>query len=372
MSDFFGKKLAVVEEENSNLYNFDKTKIHEADTFGLPYDYNSIMHYQRTSFNKNGKDTIHAKNDPDLRLGGTVLSKCDVMKLNLMCHCHGKYFCSLFFEPVDGFWGSWSSWSACSKSCDKGTRTRSRQCNSPRPANGGKKCKGAVTDTEKCMRRTCTANKNYTNFDNGFGVWTNVQGRNDPLNWQRGRGKTSQYSGPQSDHTDGNGWYLYVSTASYTSHKKRAGLISEYLSGKKCISLAYCMRGKNMGRLDFSLQTSSGQWFNFPFTKKGHQGNGWHHAEFSLVNQAFTKTSYRFLIEATTGIGPYSDIAIDDILIENGACGAGQENVNAKKPKPGVAAVISEGCKNKNKNCILWAKSGECHLNQEYMLSLAA
>ena len=51
----------------------------------------------------------------------------------------------------------------------------------------------------------------------------------------------------------------------------------------------------------------------------------------------------QFLIEATTGIGPYSDIAIDDILIENGACGTSQENVNAKKPKPGVAAVVSEG-----------------------------
>ncbi|XP_065068953.1 uncharacterized protein LOC135694184 isoform X2 [Rhopilema esculentum] len=405
----------------ANLYNFDKTKKYEAETFGVPYDYSSIMHYTKTTWTKNGQDTMQAKNDPDLRLGGTVLSKYDVMKLNLMYHCHDKSgerwtewsdwsrcirnnygcyrskhriclvenlalcpgaddygvqsnaqkcpspsYCDV--EPVDGFWGSWSSWSACSKSCDKGTRTRSRQCNSPTPANGGKKCKGAATDTEKCMRRTCTANKYYTNFDNGFGVWSNVQGRNDPLNWQRGRGKTSQYSGPQSDHTDGNGWYLYVSTASYTSHKKRAGLISEYLSGKKCISLAYCMRGKNMGRLDFSLQTSSGQWFNFPFTKKGHQGNGWHHAEFSLVNQAYTKTSYRFLIEATTGIGPYSDIAIDDILIENGACGAGQENVNAVKPKPGVAAVVSEGCKNKDKNCISWAKSGQCHLNQGYML----
>eukprot|EP00795_Rhopilema_esculentum_P010741 gene10741-19526_t len=372
----------------ANLYNFDKTKKYEAETFGVPYDYSSIMHYTKTTWTKNGQDTMQAKNDPDLRLGGTTKAVKDglsgptgqdvyetimaVIEANtefawlktwlyvqeqmtmVSSQMHRNAprqatvtllrISNLFLvEPVDGFWGSWSSWSACSKSCDKGTRTRSRQCNSPTPANGGKKCKGAATDTEKCMRRTCTANKYYTNFDNGFGVWSNVQGRNDPLNWQRGRGKTSQYSGPQSDHTDGNGWYLYVSTASYTSHKKRAGLISEYLSGKKCISLAYCMRGKNMGRLDFSLQTSSGQWFNFPFTKKGHQGNGWHHAEFSLVNQAYTKTSYRFLIEATTGIGPYSDIAIDDILIENGACGAGQENVNAVKPKPGVAAVVSEG-----------------------------
>ena len=52
--------------------------------------------------------------------------------------------------------------------------------------------------------------KYYTNFDNGFGVWSNVQGRYDPLDWQRGRGKTSQYSGPQSDHTDGNGKQVFT------------------------------------------------------------------------------------------------------------------------------------------------------------------
>ena len=91
------------------------------------------------------------------------------------------------------------------------------------------------------------------------------------------------------------GWYLYVSTASFTSHKKRAGLISEYLSGEKCISLAYCMRGKNMGRLDFALQKTGGQWHNFPFTKKGHQGTGWHDIEISLVNREYTKTSYRVI-----------------------------------------------------------------------------
>ena len=55
------------------------------------------------------------------------------------------------------------------------------------------------------------------------------------------------------------------------------------------------MRGKNMGGLDFALQTSGGQWYNFPSTKKGHQGTGWHDIEFSLVNPAYTKTSYRVI-----------------------------------------------------------------------------
>ena len=62
-------------------------------------------------------------------------------------------------EPFDGSWGSWSSWSACSKSCDKGTRTRSRQCDSPKPLNGGKECAGPSTDVGKCILKTCQKSK---------------------------------------------------------------------------------------------------------------------------------------------------------------------------------------------------------------------
>lgn len=41
-----------------NMYSqFDK-KLDSTDTMGFPYDYKSIMHYESTSFSKNGKDTI--------------------------------------------------------------------------------------------------------------------------------------------------------------------------------------------------------------------------------------------------------------------------------------------------------------------------
>ena len=89
------------------------------------------------------------------------------------------------------------------------------------------------------------------------------------------------------------GSYAYVSTASYLTHKKRATLVSEYLSGFKCISFAYCMNGKNMGQLDASVQTSKGKWINYSFFKKGHQGKDWHVIEISLENPEYLKTSYR-------------------------------------------------------------------------------
>ena len=70
--------------------NFDKR---DSDTsFNAPYDYNSIMHYGRTSFSKNGKDTIQAKYDPYLDLGGSELSKYDIMKIKTMYRCNGMYF----------------------------------------------------------------------------------------------------------------------------------------------------------------------------------------------------------------------------------------------------------------------------------------
>ena len=49
--------------------------------------------------------------------------------------------------------------------------------------------------------------KYFANFNDGFGMWSNVKSANDPLDWRRGRGKTSSNSGPDGDHTDGRGEY---------------------------------------------------------------------------------------------------------------------------------------------------------------------
>ena len=70
--------------------NFARKRILET-SFGAPYDYKSIMHYNRKAFTKNGKDTIQAKDDPYLKLGGGELTKHDLMKINTMYRCNGKY-----------------------------------------------------------------------------------------------------------------------------------------------------------------------------------------------------------------------------------------------------------------------------------------
>ena len=94
-------------------------------------------------------------------------------------------------------------------------------------------------------------------------------------------------------HCPDPGWYAYVSSASYTTHRKKATLVSPWLKGFRCVSFAYCMNGKNMGKLDVFAQDNTGRWYLYPFYKKGHQGKGWHDVEISLENPRHKTYNYR-------------------------------------------------------------------------------
>ena len=65
-------------------------------------------------------------------------------------HCKSHIYC-----PVDGHWSDWGQWSTCSKSCGKGSQTRSRTCYEPK--YGGKRCVGSPKDTQVCvLKKKCT------------------------------------------------------------------------------------------------------------------------------------------------------------------------------------------------------------------------
>ncbi|KAF4517887.1 hypothetical protein B566_EDAN001841 [Ephemera danica] len=66
--------------------NFD---ISDTITFGVPYDYGSVMHYGRNFFSKNGLDTIVPK-DNWVTIGQrTHLSNSDIAKIRRMYKCYG-------------------------------------------------------------------------------------------------------------------------------------------------------------------------------------------------------------------------------------------------------------------------------------------
>ena len=56
---------------------------------------------------------------------------------------------------VNGGFSNWSAYGACSKSCDAGTKARTRKCNNPAPAYGGGNCVGPTTQSTECKVREC-------------------------------------------------------------------------------------------------------------------------------------------------------------------------------------------------------------------------
>jgi len=72
-------------------------------------------------------------------------------------------------DPVDGGFGPWSQWSGCSASCDGGTHSRTRKCDSPAPAHGGKDCAGSYLDNGDCNIHACPV-------DGGFSLWSEWSG----------------------------------------------------------------------------------------------------------------------------------------------------------------------------------------------------
>ncbi len=56
---------------------------------------------------------------------------------------------------VDGKYGNYGAFSACSVTCGKGTKKRTRECNNPAPQNGGKNCEGPKEETQECIAKEC-------------------------------------------------------------------------------------------------------------------------------------------------------------------------------------------------------------------------
>ena len=61
----------------------------------------------------------------------------------------------VFRFAVDGGWSNWENYGPCSKTCGSGSRTRTRTCNDPAPAEGGKPCVGLGSETQTCNVKAC-------------------------------------------------------------------------------------------------------------------------------------------------------------------------------------------------------------------------
>ncbi|XP_058154961.1 A disintegrin and metalloproteinase with thrombospondin motifs 14 [Dasypus novemcinctus] len=55
----------------------------------------------------------------------------------------------------DGGWSSWTKFGSCSRSCGGGVRSRSRSCDYPPPAYGGRPCSGPMFEYQVCNSEEC-------------------------------------------------------------------------------------------------------------------------------------------------------------------------------------------------------------------------
>ena len=71
-------------------YNFNKYAHGEADYYGEPYDFDSLMHYENNAFSNNGRSTIVANGSPNKKLGQrNGFSPIDIKQLNKLYGCKG-------------------------------------------------------------------------------------------------------------------------------------------------------------------------------------------------------------------------------------------------------------------------------------------
>ncbi|XP_075325731.1 high choriolytic enzyme 1-like [Odontesthes bonariensis] len=58
------------------------------NNLGTPYDFNSVMHYSRLAFSRNGQPTIVAKSNPNLSFGNArEMSANDIARVNRLYRC---------------------------------------------------------------------------------------------------------------------------------------------------------------------------------------------------------------------------------------------------------------------------------------------
>ncbi|CAG2247392.1 unnamed protein product [Mytilus edulis] len=189
--------------------------------------------------------------------------------------------------------------------------------------------------SSKTVVRSC-------NFEQGLCQWHQLN--TDDFDWTRLSGPTgSQATGPNNDHTTGNGYYLYIESSSPRTQDNKAELESTALPGgiQYCLTFYYNMLGATMGALHIYKEvTPSGKRAYLPpqssltsgtaaqsgvrsstrtllFTIADDHGATWHKQQ---VNIPVSTSDFKIILSGVVGTSFYSDLAIDDISITTGTC----------------------------------------------------
>ncbi len=161
-----------------------------------------------------------------------------------------------------------------------------------------------------CGATICNLSNGWINTINGFG---------DDIDWRTNTGGTaSGNTGPSSDHTSGNGNYLYLEASGNPVCSDKTAILNS-----PCIDLTfaiqpelsfwYHMQGADMGELHVDV-LANGVWFTDVMTPLiGQQGNSWLQRTIDLTPFAGQVVNVR--LRGITGSDFASDLAIDDISV---------------------------------------------------------
>ncbi|MEQ2296328.1 hypothetical protein AMECASPLE_023686 [Ameca splendens] len=139
----------------------------------------------------------------------------------------------------------------------------------------------------------------------------------DVFDWERHNGSTPTLTtGPLSDHTTGDGHYLYIE-----ANKASLGDTARFIStecpdtGPQCLEFWYHMYGSadTMGLHIYLLKDKQA---TAVWRKRNDQGNMWHHAQVALT----VNGTFQIIFEGRRGSNDESDVAVDDIRLRRGLC----------------------------------------------------
>jgi len=150
-------------------------------------------------------------------------------------------------------------------------------------------------------------------FDAGYCGWSNDASSD--IAWRNRNRKTpSGGTGPNSDHTSGNGKFIYLE-ASIGSYGDKAKILSSSIpAGDYCFSFYYHMYGQDVYK--FNIYQVDGQGSSEVFSRDFDYGNAWLPGSVDVSSAV----GFQMQLEAVRGHSFQGDIAVDDVSIFPGPC----------------------------------------------------
>ncbi|XP_072221770.1 MAM domain-containing glycosylphosphatidylinositol anchor protein 2 [Leuresthes tenuis] len=195
--------------------------------------------------------------------------------------------------------------------------------------------------TERIITYSAPVNPHLREFQCGFedeALCLFSQDKADEFDWTRRSAatrntKSTPNTGPNADHTGSKqGFYMYIETSRPRLEGDKARLLSPTfnINSKSstspssvsnnptyCLAFYYHMYGKHIGALNVFLRQKGRKVKDTSvWSLNGNQGDHWQQARVNI----HPTTSFQMVMEGVRGSGVEGDIAIDDVMIEEGEC----------------------------------------------------